>query len=201
VTNEQSVKKGIDTCNLQFGGIDILISNAGIATVGSIVDLPLASWDKSFAVNATGHFLVSREVIRVLQEQERGGNLVFVNTKNALAPGKEFGAYSCAKAAEAQLCRIIAIEHGKDKIRANMINPDAVFTDLWSPQVVANRAKAYDVRPEEFEDFLRQRTLLKEAVTVEDVAEAALYLASDRSRVTTGCIISVDAGAREAFPR
>jgi rhamnulose-1-phosphate aldolase/alcohol dehydrogenase len=201
VTNEQSVKKGIDTCNLQFGGVDILVSNAGIATVGSIVDLPLASWDKSFAVNATGHFLVSREVIRVLQEQERGGNLVFVNTKNALAPGKEFGAYSCAKAAEAQLCRIIAIEHGKDKIRANMINPDAVFTDLWSPQVVANRAKAYDVRPEEFEDFLRQRTLLRESVTAQDVAEAALYLASDRSRVTTGCIISVDAGAREAFPR
>jgi rhamnulose-1-phosphate aldolase/alcohol dehydrogenase len=197
VTNEQSVKKGINTCNLHFGGIDILISNAGIATVGSIVDLPLPAWEKSFAVNATGHFLVSREVIRVLQEQERGGNLVFVNTKNALAPGKEFGAYSCAKAA----CRIIAIEHGKDKIRANMINPDAVFTDLWSPQVVANRAKAYDVRPEEFEDFLIQRTLLKEAVTVEDVAEAALYLASDRSRVTTGCIISVDAGVREAFPR
>lgn len=201
VTDERSVKEGVARCSFVFGGIDILVSNAGIAPVGDILNLPLRTWEKSFAVNATGHFLVSREVIRVMQDQGRGGSLVYINTKNALAPGKDFGAYSCAKAAEAQLCRIIALEHGKDKIRANMINPDGVLTDLWSPDMRANRAKAYGVEIDQFEDFLKDRTLLKETVRVEDVAEAVLYLASDRSRVTTGCIISVDGGAREAFPR
>jgi rhamnulose-1-phosphate aldolase/alcohol dehydrogenase len=201
VTDEQSVQAGIAASVLYFGGIDILVSNAGIAPVGSIVDMPLKTWEKSFAVNSTGHFLVSRATIRVMLEQGRGGSLVFIATKNALAPGKDFGAYSCAKAAEAQLCRILAIEHGKDKIRSNMINPDGVFTDLWSPEMVANRAQAYGVSADKYEDFLRDRTLLKESVTVDDVAEAVLYLAGDRSRVTTGCIISVDGGAREAFPR
>ncbi|BBH24496.1 putative oxidoreductase YuxG [Paenibacillus baekrokdamisoli] len=201
VTNEESVNQGIAECVLAFGGVDILVSNAGIAIVGSLIDMPIGAWEKSFAVNSTGHFLSSRAVVRALLEQGNGGSLVFVNTKNALAPGKDFGAYSCAKASEAQLCRMLAIEHGKDKIRSNMINPDGVFTDLWSPEMVANRAKAYGVDADRYEDFLRDRTLLKESITVEDVAEAALFLASDKSRVTTGCIISVDGGAREAFPR
>ncbi|OUM97615.1 MAG: hypothetical protein BAA02_08045 [Paenibacillaceae bacterium ZCTH02-B3] len=201
VTDGRSVEAGIAASVLYYGGIDILVSNAGIAPIGSIVDMPLETWEKSFAVNSTGHFLVSRAVIRVMLEQGQGGSIIFIATKNVLAPGKDFGAYSCAKAAEAQLCRILAIEHGKDKIRANMINPDGVFTDLWSPEVVANRAKAYGVPADKYEDFLRDRTLLKESVTVDDVAEAALFLASDRSRVTTGCIITVDGGAREAFPR
>jgi rhamnulose-1-phosphate aldolase/alcohol dehydrogenase len=201
VTDEGSVEKGVKKAVEMFGGLDILISNAGIAPVGSIRNLPLSIWEKSFAVNARGHFLISREIVNVMLKQHTGGSLVFISTKNALAPGKDFGAYSCAKAAESQLCRILAIEHGKDKIRANMINPDAVLTDLWSPEVIANRASAYGVKPEEFGDFLKGRTLLKESITPEDVAEAALYFASDRSRVTTGCILSVDAGFREAFPR
>ncbi|HEY0827698.1 MAG TPA: bifunctional rhamnulose-1-phosphate aldolase/short-chain dehydrogenase [Bacilli bacterium] len=201
VTNEASVKAGVTAACLAFGGLDILVSNAGIAPSGAIRTLSLDMWEKSFAVNARGHFLVSREVINVLLNQGKGGSMVFIGTKNTVAPGKDFGAYSCSKAAEAQLCRIIAIEHGSDKIRANLINPDAVLTDLWSPELIANRAKAYGVKVEEFGDFLRQRTLLKESVTAEDVAEAALYMASDRSKVTTGCMISVDAGARESFPR
>jgi rhamnulose-1-phosphate aldolase/alcohol dehydrogenase len=201
VTNEQSVKDGIAESALYFGGVDVLVSNTDIVPVEAMIDLPLKAWERSFAVNATGHFLVSREAMKIMLKQENGGSIVFINTKNAPAPGKDFGAYSCTKGAEAQLCRILAIEHGKDKIRVNMINPDGVFTDLWSPEMVANRANAYDVPIDKYEDFLRDRTLLKESVTVDDVAEAALYLASDKSRVTTGCIISVDGGAREAFPR
>lgn len=201
VTDEASVKAGVSAACLAFGGLDILISNAGIAPAGAIRNLSLETWDKSFAVNSRGHFLVSREVVGVLLQQGKGGSLVFIGTKNIVAPGKDFGAYSCSKAAEAQLCRILAIEHGSDKIRANLINPDAVLTDLWSPELIVNRAQAYGVKVEEFADFLRQRTLLKESVTAEDVAEAALYLASNRSKVTTGCMISVDAGARESFPR
>lgn len=201
VTDDNSVERGFEEVIRAYGGLDILVSNAGIAMIGPIRELPLSTWEKSFAVNATGHFLVARKAAKIMVEQGRGGSLIFVTTKNALAPGRDFGAYSCAKAAEAQLCRILAIEHGSDKIRANMINPDAVMTDLWSPEIKANRAKAYGVPSESFDDFLRDRTLLKEPVTVADVAEAALFLASDRSRVTTGCIITVDAGFREAFPR
>jgi rhamnulose-1-phosphate aldolase/alcohol dehydrogenase len=201
VTNEELVEQAVqDVCYL-FGGLDILISNAGIAPFGSLQTINLKEWERSFDINATGHFLVSRAVVRVLLAQGRGGSLVFVNTKNVPAPGKDFGAYSCAKAAEAQLCRILAIEHGSDKIRSNMINPDSIITDLWTSEMKENRAKAYDVPVDEFADFLKSRSLLKETVTVEDVAQAALFLASDRSRITTGCIVSVDAGSREAFPR
>lgn len=201
VTNEQSVDEAVQAICAYFGGLDILVSNAGIAPFGSVLSTTLKDWERSFDINATGHFLVSRAVIRVLLAQGHGGSLVFVNTKNVPAPGKDFGAYSCAKAAEAQLCRILAIEHGVDKIRANMINPDSIITDLWTPEMKENRAKAYGIKPEGFEEFLRSRSLMKETVTVEDVAQAALFLASDRSRITTGCIVSVDAGSREAFPR
>jgi rhamnulose-1-phosphate aldolase/alcohol dehydrogenase len=201
VTEEQSVKQAVLEAAARFGGLDVLVSNAGIAPFGSIQSISLKDWERSFDINSTGHFLVSRSAVRMLLDQGHGGSLVFINTKNVPAPGKDFGAYSCAKASEAQLCRILAIEHGSDKIRSNMINPDSIITDLWTPEMKENRAKAYGVKADEFEEFLRSRSLLKETVTVEDVAQAALFLASDRSRITTGCIVSVDAGSREAFPR
>lgn len=201
VTDELSVEEAVQAICLNFGGLDILVSNAGIAPFGSIQTISLRDWERSFDINSTGHFLVSRSVVRVMLAQNYGGGLIFVNTKNVPAPGKDFGAYSCAKAAEAQLCRILAIEHGADKIRSNMINPDSIITDLWTPEMKENRARAYGIPVDGFEDFLKSRSLLKETVKVDDVAQAALFLASDRSRITTGCIISVDAGSREAFPR
>lgn len=201
VTNELSVEQAVQAVCLNFGGLDILVSNAGIAPFGSIQSISLRDWQRSFDINSTGHFLVSRSVVRVMLAQGHGGGLVFINTKNVPAPGKDFGAYSCAKAAEAQLCRILAIEHGGDKIRSNMINPDSIITDLWTPEMKENRATAYGIPVDGFEEFLRSRSLMKETVTVEDVSQAALFLASERSRITTGCILSVDAGSREAFPR
>lgn len=201
VTDEEGVASAFQEAVLRFGGLDILVSNAGIAPTGAVIDMPLAVWEKSFAVNSTGHFLVSREAVRVMKAQGVGGAIVFNCTKNVVVPGPEFGAYSCAKASEAQLARILALEHGRDKIRVNMVNPDSVFTDLWSPQVKQDRAAAYGIPVEKLEEHYRNRTLLKESVLPEDVAECILFLVSDRSAKTTGCMIPVDAGVREAFPR
>ena len=126
-----------------------------------------------------------------------------IGTKNIPAPGAEFGAYSVAKAAEGQLARIIALEGGEFGIRANIINPDAVFqgTNLWSDKIKEARASAHGIDVTKIEEFYQNRSLLKKPVFAEDVAEAALFLASDRSSKTTGAMIPVDSGVKEAFPR
>ncbi|HEY3118958.1 MAG TPA: bifunctional rhamnulose-1-phosphate aldolase/short-chain dehydrogenase, partial [Chloroflexota bacterium] len=134
VTDEASVAAAFEKLRLTYGGLDILISNAGVAIVAPLDSLELDDWQRSLAVNATGHFLVAREAMRIFKDQGTGGAMVFVATKNVPAPGKDFGAYSVAKAAEAQLARVLAIEGGEFGVRVNMINPDAVFEDsgLWS---------------------------------------------------------------------
>jgi len=154
-------------------------------------------------INATGHFLVAREAVRMMKLQGIGGSLVFIATKNVTSPGKDFAAYSAAKAAEAQLARVLALEGGPFGIRSNMVNPDAVFegSGLWSDEVRAQRAKAQGIAPEELEEFYRKRNLLQAPVTAADVAEAALFFAGDRSAVTTGAMLPVDGGIKDAFPR
>ena len=186
-----------------YGGLDILVSNAGIAPVGAIDELPLADWQRSLDINTTGHFLVSAEAVKVMKEQGIGGSLVFIGTKNVPAPGAEFGAYSVAKAAEVQLARVLALENGQHGIRVNVVNPDAIFqgSQLWSQELREERASAHGVTVEGLEDFYRQRNLLKARVFAEDVAETVLFLASGRSAKTTGAMIPVDGGVREAFPR
>jgi rhamnulose-1-phosphate aldolase/alcohol dehydrogenase len=203
VTDEVSVEAGFEAAALAYGGLDIVVSNAGIAHVSPIERLEKRDWERALAVNATGHFLVSRAAVRLLREQGLGGSVVVIGTKNVLAPGKDFGAYSASKAAQVQLARVLAIEAGGDRIRVNLVHPDAVFQDsgLWSEEIRAERARAHGIAVEELEDFYRRRNLLGEKVTPEDVAEAVLWLASDRSSRTTGCIVTVDGGVREAFPR
>ncbi len=203
VTDEAAVDAAIERAALLYGGLDILVSNAGIALPAAIHELSLADWQRSFAVNATGHFLVSRAVVRLLRKQGLGGSMIFVATKNVPAPGKEFGAYSAAKAAETQLARVLAIENGEAGIRVNVLHPDAVFrgTNLWSQEVREQRARAQGIAVGDVEEFYRKRNLLQLAVTPEDVAEAALFFASDRSSRTTGATLAVDGGVREAFPR
>jgi NAD(P)-dependent dehydrogenase (short-subunit alcohol dehydrogenase family) len=166
-------------------------------------ELSVADWRRSLDVNATGHFLVAREAMRIFKQQGIGGAMVFVATKNVTAPGKDFGAYSAAKAAEAQLARVLAIEGGEHGVRVNMVNPDAVFegSGLWTEEVKRQRAASYGIPVEQIEDYYRQRNLLRARVTANDVAEAVLWLASDRSARTTGAMIPVDGGVREAFPR
>jgi rhamnulose-1-phosphate aldolase/alcohol dehydrogenase len=203
VTSESSVSAALDETLLAYGGLDIVVSNAGIAQSTPIDQLDLADWERSFAVNTTGHFLVAREALRVLKAQGLGGAFVFVATKNVMSPGKDFGAYSASKAAEAQLAKVLALEGGPHGIRSNIVNPDAVFRDskLWSEEVRRERARAQGISVDDLEDFYRKRNILARPILAEDVAEAVLFLASDRSAKTTGCTITVDGGLKDAFPR
>ncbi len=202
VTDERSVERAFDALLRAFGGLDFLVSNAGVAHVAGVDRLRLADWEHSLSVNATGHFLVARAAVRLLRAQGMGGSLVFIASKNVLAPGKEFGAYSAAKAAQVQLARVLAIENGEFGIRANLVNPDGVFdgSGLWQA-IGASRAKTYRIRPGALEAYYQRRNLLKTRILPEDVAEAVCFFVSHRSAKTTGCILTVDGGLREAFPR
>ncbi|MEA2325497.1 MAG: hypothetical protein QOE68_456 [Thermoanaerobaculia bacterium] len=203
VSSEEDVERAYAETIAAYGGVDIIVSNAGISSFGSLDVLPAADWDRSFAVNARGHFLVARAALRIMKQQKTGGSIVFNASKNVTAPGKEFGAYSVSKAAEAQLCRIVALEGGEFGIRANMLNPDAIFggSRFWSDEMRSMRATAYGIASENLPEFYRNRTLLKMEVTADDVAEAALFLAGPRSSKTTGTMVPVDGGVKEAFPR
>lgn len=201
VTSEDEVERAFDALCQRWGGVDVVVSNAGTIQSGAIATLSLEQWRRSLDVNATGHFLVCRAAVRVMTRQALGGAIVINCTKNVLVPGRELGAYSASKAAAAQLARILAVEHGGDGIRVNVVHPDAVFTDLWTPEIRASRARAYGIPEERLEEHYRQRTLLGRTVTPEDVAEAVAFLASERSAKSTGNMLVVDSGAREAFPR
>jgi len=203
VTQEASVRAAFEETVLRWGGLDVLVSNAGIAHSAPVDRMALADWERSFAVNATGHFLVAREAMRVLIRQGIGGSLVFVATKNVMSPGKDFAAYSAAKAAEAQLAKVVALEGAPHGIRSNIINPDAVFQDskLWSEEIRRERAAAQGIGVDQIEDFYRKRNLLGVRILPDDVAQAALFFASDRSAKTTGCTLTVDGGVKDAFPR
>ncbi len=203
VTKETDVAQAFRQVRLTYGGLDILVSNAGIAPVGAINELPLADWQRALDINTTGHFLVAKEAVNLMREQAIGGSLVFMGTKNVPSPGRDFGAYSASKAAEVQLARVLAIENGEFGIRCNVVNPDAIFqgSGLWSKEVREQRAQAHGISVDDLEEFYRGRNLLKERITAEDVAETVLFLAGDRSSKTTGAMIPVDGGLRDAFPR
>jgi len=203
VTSEASVRAAFEATVLAWGGLDILVSNAGIAHSAPVDKMALSDWERSFAVNSTGHFLVAREAMRVLIRQGIGGSLVFVATKNVMSPGKDFAAYSAAKAAEAQLAKVLALEGAPHGIRSNIVNPDAVFQDskLWSEEIRRERAAAQGINVDQLEDFYRKRNLLGARILPEDVAQSVLFLASDRAAKTTGCTLTVDGGVKDAFPR
>jgi rhamnulose-1-phosphate aldolase/alcohol dehydrogenase len=203
VTDQESVRAAFHQVTLAFGGVDIVIPNAGIAIGAPLDDLRFEDWQRSMAINAGGSFLVAAEGLRLMKQQGTGGSFVFIATKNVTAAGKDFGAYSASKAAQAQLARVLALEGGAFAIRSNMLNPDAIFagSGLWTADVRADRAKSYGIAPQDLEELYRKRNILRVNVTAEDVAEAALFYASDRSAKTTGSMLPVDGGLREAFPR
>lgn len=203
LTDDRAIEGAIRQIIETLGGIDCLVSNAGIPAAGTLEDLTPETWRRSLDVNATSHFLMTQAVMRAMRLQDLGGSIVYVASKNAFSPGAGFGAYSAAKAAQVQLARIAALEGGPDGIRSNIVNPDAVFEDsgLWNEETRAARAAAHNVPVEGLEDFYAQRNLLKRTIGGRDVAEAVSFLLSDRSRATTGTVIAVDGGVAGAFPR
>lgn len=203
VTDEAAVDAGTAATLVEFGGLDILVSNAGIASSAPIEDTSLDLWNKNIAVLATGYFLVSRAAFRVFKGQGLGGSVVFIGSKNGLAASPNASAYCTAKAAELHLARCLALEGAPLGIRVNTVNPDAVIrgSRIWTGKWKQERAAAYKISDEELEEHYRQRSMLKRNVLPEDIAEAVYFLAGDASAKSTGNIINVDAGNAAAFTR
>ncbi|MER9898515.1 bifunctional rhamnulose-1-phosphate aldolase/short-chain dehydrogenase [Mesorhizobium sp. M0130] len=203
VTSEDQVISGFAETAVEFGGIDILVSNAGLASSAPIEDTTLTLWNKNMDILSTGYFLVSREAFRLFRAQKIGGNVVFVASKNGLAASPNAAAYCTAKAAEIHLARCLALEGAEAQIRVNVVNPDAVLrgSKIWSGEWKEQRAAAYKMSTDDLEEHYRSRSMLKRSVFPEDIAEAIYFFASDMSAKSTGNIINVDAGNAQSFTR
>lgn len=203
VTSEDAVIAGFADSVVEFGGLDILVSNAGLASSASVTETTLALWDKNIDILAKGYFLVSREAFRVFETQKIGGNIVFVASKNGLAASPNAAAYCTGKAAEIHLARCLALEGAEKGIRVNTVNPDAVLrgSKIWTGEWKEQRAAAYKMSTDELEEHYRSRSMLKLSVYPEDIAEGIFFFASPASAKSTGNILNVDAGNAQAFTR
>ncbi|MBI4673083.1 MAG: bifunctional aldolase/short-chain dehydrogenase [Chloroflexi bacterium] len=203
VTREEAVVNAFRTTVATYGGVDIVVSNAGIASSSAIQDTTLPEWDKLYDILVKGYFLVAREAFKLWQRQNLGGSLIFVASKNGLVASKNAAAYNSAKAAEIHLARSLAEEGGALGVRVNVVNPDAVLqgSSIWDAGWREARAKGMGIAPDQLEEAYRQRTTLKVNVYPEDIAEAILFFASDRSAKTTGAILNVDGGLVAAYVR
>lgn len=205
VTDQTSLRDAMNQVCARFGGVDIVIPNAGVAHVASLADLTSEDWDRVVAVNQTGVLHTLQVGADALRQQGRGGSIVLVSSKNVLAPGASFGAYSASKAGAHQLAKVAAMELADEQIHVNMVCPDAVFrhgenpSGLWAT-VGPDRAKSRGLDEGELEEFYRQRNLLHAEVGAEDVGQAVLFFAARRTP-TTGASLPVDGGVSAAFPR
>jgi NAD(P)-dependent dehydrogenase (short-subunit alcohol dehydrogenase family) len=205
VTDKESVTEAFDEIIRTWGGVDIVVVNAGIAAVGSLMEMDLEVFRKLERVNVEGSLLTMAEAGRCFLRQGTGGDIILVSTKNVFAPGAEFGAYSSTKTASHQLARIASLEMAPLGVRVNMVAPDAVFSEgrrksgLWA-EVGPARMRARGLDEKGLEEFYRNRNLLKARVTATHVANAVLFFAT-RQTPTTGATIPVDGGLPDATPR
>ncbi|MGW6743498.1 bifunctional aldolase/short-chain dehydrogenase [Streptomyces sp. NPDC055025] len=203
VTDEEQIRTAVDAAVLAFGGVDLIVNNAGISISKSLPETTARDWDLQHAIMARGSFLVSREAVRVMTDQGFGGDIVYVASKNAVFAGPNNIAYSAAKADQAHQVRLLAAELGALSIRVNGVNPDGVvrgsgiFAGGWG----AERAAVYGVEEERLGEFYAQRTLLKREVLPEHVANAVFALTGGDLSHTTGLHVPVDAGVAAAFLR
>ncbi len=203
VTKEQDAIDAFAFVAAEYGGLDILVSNAGISSSAPVDETELSMWNRNMDILSTGYFLVSREAFRLMKRQKTGGAIVFVASKNGLAASPNAAAYCTAKAAEIHLARCLALDGAEFGIRVNTVNPDAVLrgSKIWTGEWREQRAAAYNMAPDDLEEHYRKRSLLKLSIYPEDIAEAAFFLVSDMSAKSTGNIINVDAGNAQSFTR
>lgn len=203
VTREQDVADAFTAAALEFGGVDILVSNAGISSSAPIDETDLAMWNRNMDILSTGYFLVAREAFRLMKKQKTGGAIVFIASKNGLAASPNASAYCTAKAAEIHLARCLALEGAEFGIRVNTVNPDAVLrgSKIWTGEWREQRAAAYNMSPDDLEEHYRKRSMLKLGVYPEDIAEGVFFFVSDMSAKSTGNIVNIDAGNAQSFTR
>ncbi len=203
VTREDEVVSSFAFTAVEYGGLDILVSNAGISSAAPFDETELSMWDRNMDILSKGYFLVSRQGFRLMKTQKIGGEMVFIASKNGLAASQNASAYCTAKAAEIHLARCVALEGAEFQIRVNVVNPDAVLrgSKIWTGEWREQRAAAYNMSPDELEEHYRKRSLLKRSVFPQDIAEAVFFLASDMSAKSTGNIINVDGGNAMSFTR
>jgi NAD(P)-dependent dehydrogenase (short-subunit alcohol dehydrogenase family) len=206
VTDETQVQAAFEACAREFGGLDILVANAGIASSAPLEQTTVALWRKNYDVLAEGYFLTTRAAWPLLKRMKAHGgtSVVFIGSKNAVAAATGASAYASAKAAANHLARCLALEGAPDGIRVNTVNPDAVIrgSKIWDGDWRRERAGAHGIDSgAELEEHYRKRSMLGRDVLPEDIAEAVYWLASDMSAKSTGNMINVDAGNAQAFTR
>jgi rhamnulose-1-phosphate aldolase/alcohol dehydrogenase len=203
VTKAETIEHTFNTASLQFGGIDIVVNNAGLSLSKTIEDHSEKDWDLLYDVLVKGQFLVTQQGIAIMRKQGMGGDILNIVSKNALVSGPNNAGYGSAKAAQLHLSRLNAAELGKDKIRVNVVNPDAVISgsNIWSGGWAEGRAKAYGIKVEDLPQYYAGRTLLNEIILPEDIANACFAFVGGLLKKSTGNVLNVDGGVAMAFVR
>jgi rhamnulose-1-phosphate aldolase/alcohol dehydrogenase len=203
VTKGDQIREAMDIAALTFGGVDLIVNNAGLSISKSIEDHTEKDWDLLYDVLVKGQFLVTQAAVAVMKKQNIGGDIINIVSKNALVSGPNNAGYGSAKAAQLHLSRLNAAELGADKIRVNVVNPDAVISDsnIWAGGWAEGRAKAYGVTVEELPAYYAKRTLLNEIILPADIANACFAITGGLLNKSTGNVINVDGGVAAAFVR
>ncbi len=203
VMNTSQIKEAFAASALAFGGVDIVVNCAGISISKPIEEHTEKDWDLLYDILVKGQFLVTQAGVETMRKQNLGGDVINIVSKNALVSGPNNAGYGSAKAAQLHLSRLNAAELGSDKIRVNVVNPDAVISDskIWEGAWAEGRAKAYGVKVEELPAFYAKRTLLNEIILPEDIANACFALVGGLLSKSTGNVLNVDGGVAMAFVR
>jgi len=203
VTNSETIEKAFAATALAFGGVDVIVNNAGISISKPVTDHSIEDWDKLYNILVKGQFLVSKIGVELMRKQNMGGDIINIVSKNSVVAGPNNTGYGSAKAAQAHLTRLLSAELGGDKIRVNSVNPDAVIADsnIWSGGWAEGRAKAYGISVEELPAYYAKRTLLNETILPEDIANACFAFIGGLLNKSTGNTLNVDGGVAAAFLR
>ncbi|MBC3786995.1 bifunctional aldolase/short-chain dehydrogenase [Spirosoma utsteinense] len=203
VTDFGSIEAALDEASLAFGGVDIIVNNAGISISKPIAEHSIEEWDRLYDILVKGQFMVTKAAVAVMRQQALGGDIINIVSKNALVAGPNNAGYGSAKAAQLHLSRLNAAELGGDHIRVNTVNPDAVISDsnIWAGGWAEGRAKAYGVTVAELPAYYAKRTLLNEVILPDDIANACFAFVGGLLSKSTGNVLNVDGGVAMAFVR